>query len=151
MAERDIIFCEMKYEHVSQVAEIEAAVFSEPWSYQSFLDTLGKEIYTFYVALCDGKVVGMAGLIKSCDEATVTNVAIIKEWRRQNIAENLLSELMNDAKKKGTVNFTLEVRESNKAAICLYEKLGFRNEGRRPGFYTKPNEAALIYWKRMIE
>jgi len=43
---------------------------------------------------------------------------------------------------------TLEVRLSNTPAIRLYESLGFKGEGVRPGFYERPVEDALIMWKR---
>jgi ribosomal-protein-alanine N-acetyltransferase len=39
---------------------------------------------------------------------------------------------------------TLEVRESNTAAIRLYEKSGFRLTGRRIRYYQKPVENAVI-------
>jgi len=42
---------------------------------------------------------------------------------------------------------TLEVRQSNNAAISLYEKLGFKQVGCRPNYYSNPKEAALILRK----
>ena len=51
---------------------------------------------------------------------------------------------MENGKKRGVKNFTLEVRRSNEAAIGLYHKLGFLDEGVRPNFYDSPKEDALI-------
>ena len=42
----------------------------------------------------------------------------------------------------------LEVRKTNIPAIELYNKLGFKSEGVRPGFYENPKDDALIMWKR---
>ena len=39
----------------------------------------------------------------------------------------------------------LEVRESNVAAIRLYEKFAFRPVGRRSDYYAPPVEDALVY------
>ena len=39
---------------------------------------------------------------------------------------------------------TLEVRESNNAAIRLYEKLGYKEVGRRKNFYSDPTENAIL-------
>ena len=39
-------------------------------------------------------------------------------------------------------------RAGNRAAIALYEKLGFKTEGIRKDFYREPVEDALIMWKR---
>ena len=41
---------------------------------------------------------------------------------------------------------TLEVRPSNAAAVTLYEKLGFKSAGLRPGYYEDNGEAAMIMW-----
>ena len=49
--------------------------------------------------------------------------------------------------KNGIVAFTLEVRESNHAAIALYEKFNFINAGVRKNYYEKPTENAVIMWK----
>ena len=42
---------------------------------------------------------------------------------------------------------TLEVRESNEAAIRLYDALGFTEIGRRPNYYFHPKEDARILRK----
>ena len=38
----------------------------------------------------------------------------------------------------------LEARESNHAARALYARFGFREIGRRRGYYRKPTEDALV-------
>ena len=60
----------------------------------------------------------------------------------------MLSELICRGEAFGITEFTLEVRVSNASAIHVYEKLGFRSEGIRPGFYEKPVEDAMIMWRR---
>ena len=40
------------------------------------------------------------------------------------------------------------VRPSNKAAVALYRKYGFIEEGRRRNYYQKPKEDALIMTRR---
>ena len=42
---------------------------------------------------------------------------------------------------------TLEVRESNAAAVALYEKHGFHRVGLRRNYYERPKEDALIMTK----
>ena len=42
------------------------------------------------------------------------------------------------------VLLTLEVRESNAAALALYAKCGLREVGRRPRYYKEPQEDALL-------
>jgi ribosomal-protein-alanine N-acetyltransferase len=64
--------------------------------------------------------------------------------RGKGIGSALVSSLKALAKDKGLSFVSLEVRESNKAAIQLYSDLGFKVEGKRKDFYTKPTEAALV-------
>jgi ribosomal protein S18 acetylase RimI-like enzyme len=46
----------------------------------------------------------------------------------------------------GCIGFTLEVREGNRAARAMYESLGFRVEGKRPGYYEEEREDGIIMW-----
>ena len=47
---------------------------------------------------------------------------------------------------QGAESMTLEVRQSNKVAQGLYEKLGFTKKGIRPHYYSDNGEDALIMW-----
>ena len=139
----------MTAEDLETSAELEAMCFSTPWSLQAFRDSLDKpEIYLFRVAYMGSELVAQAGLILSFDEADVVNVAVKPEYRKNGIAFELLNELMKAGSARGVKDYTLEVRAGNRAAIALYEKLGFKTEGIRKDFYREPVEDALIMWKR---
>ena len=142
-----ISFGPMTERDLDEVAGLEKECFSLPWSRDAFKNTLTDDNYIFFVARDDGNVVGTAGLIVCGDEADVTNVAVKSDMRKNGIAFNLLSKLLEYAKEKNINTFTLEVRKSNEGAIGLYEKLGFKCLGERPGFYDCPKEDALIYRK----
>ena len=136
-------------ELVSQVAEIEALCFSEPWSRQAYLEACDKEDYLYLVAVDEkGNAVGMCGLIIGMFEAEVMNVAVHPNYRGLRISHQLMDALMDAGAARGVKEYTLEVRVSNLAAIHVYEAHGFVSEGIRPGFYSKPVEDALIMWKR---
>ena len=124
---------------IKQVAAIEKEIFSLPWSEKSFLDSLKKENTVYIVAEIKDEIVAYCGAYISFEEADISNVAVKKNFRRKNVAENMLN--------KGVSDITLEVRETNVPAISLYEKLGFEEAGIRKNFYEKPVENALIMWK----
>ena len=139
----------MKKEDLDRVSQIEKECFSTPWSRDAFEDMIDNPLALYMVAEDNGYVVANCGVISAAGEGDICNVAVDPAYRKRGIGEKLLSEIMNVASKELLVEaFTLEVRESNKAAISLYEKLGFVNEGIRPGFYTSPKEDAVIFWKR---
>ena len=139
----------MKKEDLDRVSQIEKECFSTPWSRDAFEDMIDNEAALYMVAEDNGYIVANCGVIVAAGEGDICNVAVDPSYRKRGIAKLLLTRIMEEASKKMAVYaFTLEVRISNKAAISLYEKLGFVNEGIRPGFYTSPKEDAVIFWKR---
>lgn len=140
----------MEESDLKEVSSIENAVFTLPWSYESFLKTLTSEDTIYLVAEWKGKIVGYLGIWTVLDEGDITNVAVKEDCRNQGIGQLLLSEGIRQAKNQGIKDLTLEVRKSNQAAIFLYEKNGFENVGIRPNFYKHPKEDAIIMWKRNI-
>ena len=137
----------MMPEHVSQVAQLEALCFSCPWSENAVSGELINPLSLWIVAVESGHVAGYVGAQSVMGEADMMNIAVAPDYRRQGIAESLVSELIARLKSNDVYCLTLEVRASNLPAIALYEKLGFVQVGRRPNYYTAPKEDALILRK----
>lgn len=137
----------MRTEDLDEVAALERAIFSQPWSKKGFEAALCQEAALYMTARIDGKLAGYCGLLQSLDEADITNVAVAEGFRNQGVAARMLTELMRCGRRRGILNFTLEVRAKNESALHLYEKLGFERAGVRPNFYEKPKEDAVIMWK----
>lgn len=77
-------------------------------------------------------------------DCELENIVVSGESQRQGIASALLERFIVDARRKNATRFLLEVRESNDAARKLYLKFGFHLAGRRKGYYTGPEEDALL-------
>ena len=137
----------LKPEHIPQIATLERICFSEPWSEESILDAY-KNSTKFFVAEEDGKVLGYVGISCILDEGYITNIAVFPTERGRGIGTALLKRLFSMAGDISLSFISLEVRESNLAAISLYEKLGFKVEGKRKNFYRDPQEDGLIMTKR---
>jgi len=135
----------MDRSHISQIAALERECFSQPWSEQLLEDALFDPQASFIVAEDgeEGNVLGYAGLHAVLDEGYIDNIAVIPDARRHGVASALLDVFCRFGAAK-LAFLTLEVRASNAAAIGLYEKYGFRQEGLRPDFYQQPKEDALI-------
>lgn len=143
-----IVYREMRPADVPFISRLEEETFSMPWSAASFLRMIEKEDTAYFVAEEEGRLLGGCGLLLIAGEGNITNVVVAPEARRRGVGTGLLTFLMEAGDRAGLSAYTLEVRVSNKAAIALYEKLGFVSEGIRPRFYEKPEEDALIMWKR---
>ena len=133
--------------HVSQIAELEKLCFSDPWSEKSIETELTCRLSLWLVALEGEQVVGYVGSQTVIDESDMMNVAVHPDFRRRGIAQALVSALEDALRQRGSRALTLEVRDSNVAAITLYEKMGFRQVGLRKNYYHKPKEDALILRK----
>ena len=98
------------------------------------------------VAEEDGEIIGCVVYHNIVGDVDMTNVQVKEAHRKRGIGTALMKATMEKARSVGGERFTLEVRESNLAAIALYESLGFTVEGKRRGFYEHPREDALIMW-----
>lgn len=135
--------------HVPQIALLERRCFSDPWSETSVAGELTNPLSLWLVALAGGAVVGYVGSQTVLDEADVMNVAVDPAYRRQGVGKGLMLALMAVLRQAGVRTLALEVRASNEAAQALYKNLGFEQAGRRPGYYARPREDALILKKRL--
>lgn len=140
----NMVLRKMKPEDAREVSLIEKTVFSLPWSEKSFHDAVIREDTVYVVAEEDGKITGYAGAWGVLGEADVTNVCVAPEFRRKGIANELLQFLIRQGRETGIDAFFLEVRESNTAAITLYEKNGFQKIGLRKNFYERPVENGIV-------
>jgi ribosomal-protein-alanine N-acetyltransferase len=84
-------------------------------------------------------------------EWEIENAVVAPEFHRRGVGRDLLGELLRQAGMAGGTAVWLEVRESNSAARGLYEKHGFRETGRRRGYYNDPSEDAILYELRVEE
>lgn len=133
--------------HVPQVAALEKECFIDPWSQRSVASELENPLALWLVWEEDGQVLGYVGSQTVLDETDMMNVAVSAQARRRGIAQALVEDLCDRLRQRGSRCLTLEVRASNAPAIALYEKLGFRQVGRRPNYYSHPKEDGLILRK----
>lgn len=141
---------EMTLADVEQVYCLEESIFSIPWSKKSFENSMKQKDTLFIVAEKEEKIIGYLGMYIFFEQADISNVAVAKAYRRQQVARRLLAYILVEAKSRGVKNVTLEVRETNVAAIKLYENMGFCEAGIRKNYYKEPTENALIMWKQNL-
>ena len=141
----------MQKRDISSVYEIECICFRSPWSKLSLLSELRNDVACYLVLTVDDRIVGYGGMWTLYDEAHVTNIAVLPEYRRRGFAKKMLLSLMAWAIQRGAEKMTLEVRETNAGAQQLYAGLGFLQQGRRPRYYDDTGEAALLLWNENIK
>ena len=91
-----------------------------------------------------GNVAAYGGMLYTVDEGQITNIGVRPEYRRLGFGRAIVRTLLADAWQNKLDRVTLEVRASNAAALSLYRSLGFTEVGKRPHFYSFPDETAIL-------
>ncbi len=98
----------------------------------------------FIVAKEHGRIVGLVSAIfTSPGTVRILLLGVTETHRNRHIGSALLQKLIPRAYARGASLITLEVRQSNTAAIAFYEKYGFTIRYIIPRFY-KDNESAYV-------
>jgi ribosomal-protein-alanine N-acetyltransferase len=95
------------------------------------------------------KVIGFYLARIILNEMELLQIAVDPKLARKEIGRKLLAHCMKKASVWRCNVCYLEVRSSNETALCFYRKHGFQSIGRRRGYYTDPEEDALILSKQI--
>src|SRR5574344_439712 len=142
----------MEKSDVDEVENLEALSYGEHhWSKESFYNELSNNLAHYYCAFDENeKLVGYTGCWNIFEEAHVTTLSVHPDYRKKGVAQSLIFRTIDDCYKNKIKYVTLEVRDSNIAAISLYEKNGFKAIGTRKNYYQDNNENALIMFTENI-
>ncbi len=128
------ILRDMCNQDVPEVAAIENETYAFPWSQGIFLDCL-RARYLCRVLVRDDLVAGYCIMAIGPEEAHILNLCVRSSLRRRGYGQLLLQKLLERARHAEVEFVFLEVRPSNRAAICLYEDAGFTRIGSRKAYY----------------
>lgn len=135
----------LSYSDLPSVISIERRSFPTPWSLAMFVLELSKPSGICLAALGeDGRLAGYLVCSRYDTVWHLMNVAVDPERRREGIATLLINRLFEEGGARSP--YTLEVRVSNREAITMYERFGFRSAGVRRSYYHDNGEDALIMW-----
>jgi len=136
----------LRHSDLVHVLAIEQRSFPVPWSLGMFVLELGKPSSICSAATVADRLVGYLIAAEYGDAWHLMNISVDDRWRRQGIADALLTDLF--ARQNAVdVAYTLEVRRSNSAAIRLYQRHGFAAVGVRKHYYQDNGEDGVIMWR----
>ena len=138
---------------IDAIVSLEADSFTNPWSRDTLVWELRNSDVTQVYLLRDDQhqILAFCVCWLIFDELHINTLAVAPAARRRGLATRLLRQVMAEAAKDGGKKATLEVRASNGAALALYGRLGFLVAARRPMYYTRPEEDALILWREGLD
>ena len=92
-----------------------------------WLEGLADESAATFVADAEGTIVGSAGVTGT--GPSDLGMLVVREWRGRGVGSALLRACIDWARQAGSHKVTLQVWPHNAAAIDLYLKHGFKQEG----------------------
>ncbi len=140
----------MESRDVLGVFKVDQACFSHNWTQDSYEAETKNILSNYIVAEVDGKIIGFGGFWQVIDEAHITNIAVMADYRQTGVGQNIINAMLAQALAKGCVAMTLEVRGDNQPAINFYLKNQFTREGRRKDYYGTGMDA-IIMWRYGLE
>jgi [ribosomal protein S18]-alanine N-acetyltransferase len=147
----EMVIREMVLADVEQVMVVEKASFTTPWTTDIFYKEIIDNAHAYYYVIeIDKKIVGYVGMWIVIDDAQITNIAILPEYRRKRLGEKLFSFVMQLLRTVQVERLSLEVRVSNIAAQKLYRKFGLVPGGIRKNYYTDSGEDAIVMWVNIV-
>jgi [ribosomal protein S18]-alanine N-acetyltransferase len=129
------------------LASLHAKSFQRGWSEAEFERLLLDRSVMVDQAVYARALAGFIMSRRAADEAEVLSVAVASAWRRRSLARRLLTRHLRKLAGVGVRRVFLEVDEGNVAARRLYRRAGFREIGRRAGYYPQgpaAHGAALV-------
>ena len=138
----------MLNDDLSDVMDVEKNSYTHPWTLGIFRDCL-RVGYHCWVAENDKKIIGYGIVMMAASESHILNLCIHPDYQGKGYGRELLHFLVTQAQQSGSDMILLEVRESNKTAISLYDSSGFHELGVRRDYYPADNgrEDAVILAK----
>jgi [ribosomal protein S18]-alanine N-acetyltransferase len=143
-ARREPVLSEAGPRDARALATLHGASFHRGWSDGEFEQLLIDRNVVAHRATVGSNLVGFILSRLAADEAEILSVAVASSRRGKGLARRLLDLNLRRLAGLGTHAVFLEVDEGNVPARRLYQRAGFRDVGRREGYYAGKGAAALI-------
>lgn len=146
----DISYRYMTKSDIEIIKDIEVKANPFPWTIKNFTDCLRNNYYCL-IQEVKKEVSGFAIQAISLEETHLLNIGIREQFRKKGLGQDLLNEIVFASRAMGSRKIFLEVRISNKPAIELYYKSGFKKVSLRKNYYRLPEgrEDALVMVKKL--
>jgi [ribosomal protein S18]-alanine N-acetyltransferase len=128
----------------ASLASLHAALFSRGWSETEFEQLLTDRTVVADRVASGRRNVGFIVSRRAADEAEILSVAVARAWQGRGLARRLLDLHLRRLAGFGLRAVFLEVDEDNEPARRLYARAGFREVGRRPGYYSGGKSALVL-------
>ena len=129
-----VAFEPMTEDRLDAVMAIEQVAYAHPWTQGNFADSL-RAGYQAQLLVAGDTLIGYFVAMKGVDEVHLLNITVAPSLQGQGWGRVMLDALATWARGQGAQWLWLEVRQGNVRAQRLYERQGYRQVGKRKGYY----------------
>ncbi len=147
-ARAEPVLSEANARDAAAIAKLHGASFHRGWSDGEIERMLLDRDVLAHRAVLGRRLVGFILSRLVVGEAEILSVAVAASQRGRGLARRLLDLHLRRLAGLGANTVFLEVDEGNGPACRLYQRAGFREVGRRPGYYQSANGAAALILRR---
>lgn len=126
------------------VINSENELFNKMTEEEFYAHYLDNPLITIHMISDSHTVVGYIVIWLDGDKSQIYSMVIFEPFRRQGIGYTSMMIMEIMLKQKGVHEWSLEVRDSNKSALGLYQKIGFKEVAIRHGYYKNHEDALLM-------
>ncbi|BBE23575.1 ribosomal-protein-alanine acetyltransferase [Arthrobacter sp. MN05-02] len=140
------ILRDMTFEDIETIGGLEEELFpADAWPVEMFYSEFFQpDTRRYIVAEVDGEAVGYAGLMVLATTADIQTIGVLPRFEGQGIGRAMLTELLDEARRRGADNVMLEVRADNPRAQQLYTRFGFARIHTRKRYYRDGVDAWVM-------
>jgi ribosomal-protein-alanine N-acetyltransferase len=140
----------------ANLAGIHGLTFRQPWSDDDFHALLVEDNVFGFIAREEGNRRAQPGGFVLArlvvDEAEILTIAVAPQAQRRGLGHALMDATLRHLHNARASMLFLEVDELNLAALGLYRRLGFKQVGKRPGYYeTAAGRSAALTMRRDLK
>lgn len=143
LRQRSFVIETLAREDATHLVPIHAGTFRQPWSEDDFHALLGEANVFGFIAREEGnRAAPPGGFVLArlvLDEAEILTIAVAPQFQRKGIGHALMDAALRHLYNARATMLFLEVDELNAPALALYRRLGFKQVGKRPGYYETPS------------
>ncbi len=115
------------------------SIYFNPSQLEFFIRAQDVDLSLSVVTTCNRELVGLAQLARRGERGWVAGLGVCPGYRRGGLARTMMQQLTENAFAAGIRHLQLEVLQQNKAAVSLYQDLGWRTR------------RELLIWNRQAE
>jgi ribosomal-protein-alanine N-acetyltransferase len=124
----------MTLDDLDAVMAIEQTAYSHPWSRGNFRDSLNP-LFDAQCLWLNGELLGYFLTMRGFEEMHLLNITVAPAHQGQGWGHMMLDALSLLSRHAGAQWLWLEVRQSNRRALQVYERYGFKQISIRKDYY----------------